>query len=209
VRSTTTIAHTAIGRIGRPAFLRPQFGEGGKSKQNSRETMREIAKLCCKRQPFYQPDEPATISGPTNVSGADMHFPSFVFHRSKLVRTGSASRRDGAADADAGGKAFAGRRGRSMPNITRSAPRRWTARRRSFAGRRDRIRQPGRAGIYSDAQIEGWRKSSMPSMPRRADLSPALACRARLAIPRSSPAACCRWRLRRCDIGRVQDRDRG
>jgi hypothetical protein len=45
VRSTTTFAHAAIGRIGRPASLRPLIGGQGKFWQASGISGREIAKL--------------------------------------------------------------------------------------------------------------------------------------------------------------------
>jgi hypothetical protein len=45
VRSTTTIAHAAIGRIGRPAFPAPSVSEGGNQEQNSGAMRGEIVML--------------------------------------------------------------------------------------------------------------------------------------------------------------------
>ena len=139
-----------------------------------------------------------------------MNFPSLFSPLTDRSLPAHASRRDGAADADAGGEAepCAAAAERGILRAARHAGR--PDHRGSFAGDGDRIRQSRRArhlfGAADRGLARGRRRGARQGRHRSFSSS---GMSAASRIPRSSPAACCRSRPRRCRFRRTEDHDGG
>ncbi len=119
----------------------------------------------------------------TNIPRNRHEFSVAVFTAHGRSLPAPPSRGDGAADADAGGEAFAGAAAAERRILCAARHAGWPDHRGSLAGHDVGLWQPGRTRHLFASADRGmaWGRRCR-SRQRRIDLSPALACRARLAF---------------------------